>query len=459
MYYYTFISDEMHMSLKQKSNLWMLISLVAGTMIGSGIFTLPATLASYGSISIIAGVITTIGAVLIAFIFAKLSVLIPKTGGPYAYCRAAWGDFIGFEVAYNYWIATCIGNAAVVVTCVGYLADFFPIIKEHAWLSFFLKAGMIWLFTGINILGVKNVSFLNMLTFVFKLLPLLFIGFIGLFFIHKGNYLSFNISHDANPVALSNSAMLILWSFVGIEAATVSAGYLSNKQFIAKATIIGTLIAAFVNLLCIVAIMGLIPTHELANSTAPFTDAAKLLFPHHIKLMSCIVSIGAIVACLGTLNACIMLQGHVALASANDKLFPKLFAIKNYRNVPVAGLTISSVLITLLLLLTVNEGLLHQFQLMILMATLASLIPYLFTMLGAILLINKHAIQFTRFEYWKILAIAIIASMYAMWAILSAGSNVLFCGILLFMSGIPIYIAVKYKFTLPFFQTSTLVEE
>ena len=153
------------MSLKQKSNLWMLISLVAGTMIGSGIFTLPATLASYGSISIIAGVITTISAVLIAFIFAKLSALIPKTGGPYAYCRAAWGNFIGFEVAYNYWIATCIGNAAVVVTCVGYLADFFPIIKDHVWLSFFLKTGMIWLFTGINILGVKNVSFLNMLTF------------------------------------------------------------------------------------------------------------------------------------------------------------------------------------------------------------------------------------------------------------------------------------------------------
>src|SRR5262245_44054751 len=89
--------------------LWMLTALVAGNMIGSGVFLLPASLASFGSISIIAWILTSIGAIFLALVFAKLGSLLPRVGGPYAYCREGFGNFTGFQVAYNYWIALWVG--------------------------------------------------------------------------------------------------------------------------------------------------------------------------------------------------------------------------------------------------------------------------------------------------------------------------------------------------------------
>ena len=434
--------EELHKS--KQLNVWMLTALVTGTMIGSGIFTLPSNLAAFGTISILAWIFTAAGAVLLAYIFAKLSVLIPKAGGPYAYCREAWGDFIGFEVAYNYWIALCVGNAAIVVTCVGYLAEFFPILNQHAWLAFGIKASFIWLITIINLFGVRNASILQIVTVVLKLLPLFIIGLVGIFFIKPHHYHTFNISHQSNLSALGTTATLTLWSFIGLEAATVPDGQTTNKNSIAKGTMIGTLVAASVNILCIVVIMGLIPVKNLAHSTAPFTDAAKLLFPGYAQFMGGIITLGAIVACLGTLNSSILLQAQVARASAGDQLFPRLFAKENRYGAPALGLIISGLFITLLLLLTVNDGLLHQFQMMILMATLASLIPYLFTALGAIMLTKKYRHQFTTSEHSRMIIIAGVASVYSLWAILSSGFDILLYGGILSVLGIPIYLKMRY---------------
>src|SRR5476649_2166546 len=128
----------------QKLSFLMLIALVVGNMIGAGIYTLPAAIAPYGGMAIFAWIFTALGALLLALMFANLSRTLIKTGGPYAYCRAGFGDFIGFIVAYNYWIAIWVGNAAVSVALAGYLGIFFPSLNEHAlsydpWVSFLVK--------------------------------------------------------------------------------------------------------------------------------------------------------------------------------------------------------------------------------------------------------------------------------------------------------------------------------
>ena len=103
---------------------WMATALVVGNMIGSGIFLLPSSLAPYGSISIVGWIFTAIGAMLLALVFARLARYYPQTGGPYAYSRLAFGDFVGFQTAWGYWINIWVGNAAIAVAFAGYLAVF-----------------------------------------------------------------------------------------------------------------------------------------------------------------------------------------------------------------------------------------------------------------------------------------------------------------------------------------------
>lgn len=437
----------MQASLMKNKNLnsFMLIALVTGTMIGSGIFTLPATLASYGTIGLVAWILTACGAILLALTFAELSILIPRSGGPYAYCRFSFGDFIGFQVAYNYWVALWVGNAAIVVSCVGYLSAVFPIINENPWFAFLIKTGLIWLFTGVNLFGVRNAAKVQLISLILKILPLLLIGIGGIFFINYHHFSYFNVTAQSDFSVLGKTATLTLWTFIGLEAACVPTDNVERKQSIKTATILGTVLAACIYILCTISIMGLIPLATLAKSNAPFSDAAQLLLPRYATEMSYIIALGAVVSCLGSLNGSILLQGQVTKACAKDNLFPAVFVKENQFGAPKGGLIISAVLISLLLLLTLNDSLLEQFQLLILMATLASLIPYFLTALSTIFMLKDASFQLCLRQRKKIMIIALLACVYAGWAILSAGFEVLLYGGLVILSGLPIYYGMRYN--------------
>lgn len=423
--------------------LWMLTALVAGNMIGSGIFLLPAALAYYGSISLVAWIFTGVGAIFLALVFAKLSTLIPKTGGPYAYCREGFGDFIGFEVAYNYWIALCVGNAAIVVAFVGYLEQFLPVLHNSLWLSFGVKVASIWIMAFINILGIRNAGIVQLVTTILKMLPLILISIIGLFFIHPEYFMFFNVTGKSNFAAFTGAATLTLWSFIGLESATVPAEEANRPKDIATATILGTSIAAIIYIVSAIAVMGLIPPNILAHSTAPYADAARVIFG---PVGGLLVAVGAIISCLGALNGWTLLQGQVPLAAARDGLFPKMFAKESKRfGTPVNGLIFSAGIITLLLVLTLNSSLVEQFTFIILLATLSSLIPYFFTALAELMIFIKIRQQFNSKRFFGSSVIAIIAAAYAFWTIAGSGQEMVFYGCLIFLSGVPVYVWMQWS--------------
>jgi basic amino acid/polyamine antiporter, APA family len=422
--------------------LWMLTALVAGNMIGSGIFLLPAALAGFGSISILAWILTALGAICLALVFANLSKMMPKTGGPYVYCRAAFGNFVGFQVAYNYWLYICVGTAGIAVAFAGYLGVFFPILNQDPMLSFFVKAGTVWLLTIISILGVRNAGIVQLVATILKLLPLLLIGIVGIFYIRPENLMQFNVSGESNLTALTGAATLTLWAFTGLESATVPAEEADNPRNIARATILGTVIAAVVYILSTVAIMGIIAPADLKHSTAPYADAAKLIFgPTGVWL----VTVGAIISCFGALNGWILLQGQVPLAAARDNLFPRVFAQESKNKTPVFGLIFSSILITALLGLTIGHGLVKQFTFITLLATLAVLIPYFFSAMAELMIFVKHREHFKGQRLFKSVTITLLAGAYSFWAIIGAGQEVVFYGALLFLSGIPVYVWVRWR--------------
>lgn len=135
--------------------LWTSSGLVAGNMIGSGIFLLPASLALYGPVSLVGWVVTAAGALALALVFANLGRAYPKTGGPYEYSRRAFGDFIGFQVAWGYWIAVWAGNAAIAVAAVAYAGEFWGKLSDDALVGAIAAIACVWSLTLVNALGVK----------------------------------------------------------------------------------------------------------------------------------------------------------------------------------------------------------------------------------------------------------------------------------------------------------------
>jgi APA family basic amino acid/polyamine antiporter len=420
---------------------WMATALVVGNMIGSGIFLLPSSLGPYGGISIIGWLFTSAGAICLALVFAKLASWVPKAGGPYAYVRLGFGDFIGFWIAWGYWIAVWAGNAAIAVACVSYLKVFFPILDSSTWLAGLVAIALIWLFTWINCRSIREAGMTQLITTLVKIVPLVAIATLGLFWIDGANFIPFNPSDKPAFSAVSSVATLTLWAFIGLESATIPATAVVNpKKNIPRATIIGTLVTALVYILSTVAVIGILPREALANSPAPFAEAARTIWGNWAYYG---VAFGAVVSSAGALNGWILLQGQVPMAAAMDNLFPRKFAQISNRGVPVFGIALSSVLITVLMVLNYSgtKTLIDIFSFVILLATLTTLIPYAFCAIAEFLIFLQDPAQFGGRRHFKGSGmIAAIAFIYSVWAIYGSGAETVLYGFILLLLGIPVYV-------------------
>ena len=426
------------METRKKLGLFTMITLVSGNMIGSGIFLLPSNLAAIGSITLYSWLFTAIGAIILAIIFAILSTKIQKVGGPYAYVKSTMGNFMGFQTAYNYWIAIWVGNAAIVIALVSYLSVFIPVLSNQ-YFACYAAIAIIWFLTILNCLSVKSVGIIQAVSTVLKLLPIGLIMIAGWFFIKPEYYTTYyNISGQSDESAILLGITLTLWAFIGLESATVPSDFVHKpKVTIPLATIIGTIIAAVVYIASCAAIMGMISADKLQHSAAPFADAAAIIFGPYGRTF---IAFGAIIACFGCLNGWVLLQGQVPMAAAKDSLFPQLFAKCNKNGIPVQGLIITSILITILLLMSVAESTVKQFQIIILLATVSNLIPYFYTAV-AFIMFAKNERNLKIKYYFSVLAI--LGIIYSMLATLTAGKDTIFWYTLLFMLGVFMYAFVK----------------
>lgn len=429
--------------LKRTIGLWMATALVVGNMIGSGVFMLPATLAgAAGPISLLGWLFTGAGAMLLALVFANLGRALPRTGGPYAYARRAFGDFVGFQTAWGYWIAVWAGNAAIAVAFVGYLTVFWPAVGDHQLLGALTAIALIWLLTFVNALGTRESGAVQLVTTVLKFVPLAAIGIIGLFFIDGGNYEPF-APHGHSLSLLSTTAALTMWAFIGLESATVPADEVEDpERTIPRATILGTGITTVLYIVATVAIMGIIPAATLAESTSPFADAAGVAFGGGWDK---VIALVALVSTFGALNGWIMLQGRVPLAAAEDGMFPAAFArVHGKRRTPVFGLVVSSVLVSALLLMNYTKGLAGAFEFVILLATLTTLVPYAYSAAAQayLWLVEREAFQPRRLV--RDTVVALLAFAYSVWAIAGAGDDIVTKGFVLMLAGVPVYVGMRW---------------
>ena len=446
-------------SLKRSMGLWMATALVVGNMVGSGIFTLPAVMAGEaGPASIIALAFTGLGALLLALVFASLGRAHPRTGGPYYFARKAFGDFVGFQTAWAYWIAAWVGNAAIAVAFAGYLAVFWGDVRTNNGLAALVAVGAIWLFTIVNILGARQTGVAQVVTTVLKFVPLAVIGIVGLFYVHGGNFTPFTTAHGGFDWHINAAATLALWAFIGLESATVPAEEVKDpEKTIPRATIIGTLATTALYLVALVAIVGVMSQAALAGSSAPFADAANAMWGGTFLGLTWgkWISLVAIAATLGALNGWIMLTARVSLAAANDGLFPRPFArVDGRRATPIFGLVVSSLLVSGLVLYNWNVDFGTRFTDIILLATWMTLIAYAYAAAAEVVLFFRERELFSWVKLGRDTFVAGLAFAYSVWAIWGAGQEWLAKGFMLLLFGIPVYVFMKWRET----RTTELVE-
>jgi APA family basic amino acid/polyamine antiporter len=419
---------------KRPLTFWMAVALVMGNMIGSGIFLLPASLARFGGVSLIGWLVSAGGALMLALVFARLSRLDPAAGGPYAYTRRAFGDLPAFLVAWGYWISVWTSLGALAVAFVGYLTAFVPQLAQARVAAAITALAAVWVLVGVNVMGVRAAGWVQVVTTVLKLMPLALVGGVGL--------LNFDASHFAiadsslRHLATSVPAVttLTLWAFLGLESATVPADDIDRPDVtIPRATLLGTALAAVIYIVSTVGVMSLLPAEALSASTAPYADAARTVGGSWAFRA---VAAGAAISCFGALNGWILVVGQLPLAVARDGLFPRIFARTSNRGTPAAAMIIGGILTTLLVCLNYTRGLVELFTFFILLSTLNTLIPYVFSSMALFMLPVRAQHPFTTAAKVG----ALLAFAYSLWAMAGSGVEAIYWGFLLMMGGLPVYV-------------------
>jgi APA family basic amino acid/polyamine antiporter len=419
---------------EDKIGLWPLTSLVTGNLVGSGVYLLPATLAIYGTVSICGWIATSLGAILLSLVFAQLSAYQTKTGGPYLYAREAFGETVGYYVCWGYWMLSWISNPTLAIAAVGYISSLCGGLSPmtHFWLELLIVFG----FTAFNLLGLKVTGKTELYITALKVIPLLVLPLIGLFFIDPQNFAQVSLSDKPFGVALNAAAFITLWAFVGLETGTVPAGQVLNpSRTVPQATILGTVIAACVYILGTIVIMGVISPEELVQSKAPYADAAHRIFGGAWGVP---VSLAAIVTCLGTLNGWLIIVGRIPYGAAQDGLFPELFARTTEHGTPYWGVLISSGCSIPFLLLSLQNSLMEQFSFIVDVAVTLILFVYAISVLAYLKLLVRNQ----KCTILKV-ALGLGALAFTLWALWAASLKMVGLSMIILILGIPMRLWMK----------------
>lgn len=342
---------------------WDLIGVVINSMIGAGIFVLPAkSFSLIGTYSLIAFVICAFVVVLIILCFAEVSSRFTETGGPYRYAREAFGPAVGFQVGWMNWIARISAYATNCNLLIVYLGLFWPAAASGFWRAFVITAITLAL-TVINYIGVRDAAITSNVFTIAKLLPLLLFIAAGLFFLAPD---SFTLGDYPAYGSFSTAVLLLIYAFTGFENAGVPAGEIVNpRRNLPIAILVAIAIVAFVYILIQTVCIGTLPT--LGDTQRPIADAANMFLG---TVGASIIAAGAITSVIGNLNVAILSTPRIPFAmSLHHELPQSLAAIHPRFRTPYVAIVVTAML---MLALTLSSSVIYALT----VSTIARLLAY-----------------------------------------------------------------------------------
>lgn len=419
--------------------LTMCTALVIGNTIGVGIFMLPASLAPFGMNAVPAWLITSVGCIFIAWVFAGLSRAFPDDDGPYAYATRAFGAPVAFVLMWCYWVSTCVTLPVLATGAVGYLSSFFPVLAVNHGLAAVTALALLWLFVLVNLRGARTAGWVQVLTTLLKLVPQLGIILLGLWAFFAPHAQSL-VHVPPTPTSLSGviaASTLALYAMLGVESAAMPAGRVRDPgRTIPRATFIGTLLVALIYIGVSLIPMLLIPQGELAVSNAPFADLfARYLGPASGKLLAAFVIVGA----LGCLNGWTLIVGELTVSFAKHGGFPRALGRVNTQGAPLWGLVLPGVLASGMLIMNYNDSMAGAFTLLSVVVTATNLPIYIGCALAVLVLWRRGQIPRPGPREIRWIVAAFLAAIYCVWASFGIGRKPLLQALYVCAPGVLIY--------------------
>lgn len=352
---------------------WGLAALVvAGNMIGSGVYLLPASLAPTGSSSLIGWLVAGAGAVTLALVFGALGRLQPDADGLSGFAERGLGRFFGFQTALAFWTACLVGNVAIAVAATGYLGFFWPVLKDPV-AATFCNLGLIWLASIAYMVGARTASWVAALALVVGLAPIVIAVAAGIVAFDPAIFAqSWSPSGDPLVETVPASLAVIFWAFLGVEsAAALSLRVRDPARDVGRASVAGVLLATVIYVAATVAVFGVIPAGVLAQSTSPYADLASRVFGASIAGF---VAICAVAKTIGTVGGWVMLGGETARAAARRGYLPSGFG--HGARTPVANPLLGGAIMSVVTVLSGQPTLGGQFNILAGATAVLSLVVY-----------------------------------------------------------------------------------
>ncbi len=415
------------MQEQKKMNLMQLTFMVAVNMMGSGIIMLPANMAQVGAISLLSWIVTALGSMAIAYGFAQAGIFNQRAGGMAAYAEDAYGKDGYFLVFFLYFLSLAIGNVAIGISAVGYLATFFPGMSATPIATCISVIALLWLTTVANFGGPSLTGKIGSVTVWGVILPVGALSLIGWFWFSKDTFAAaWNPQGLSIGEGMNSSIALTLWAFLGMESAAQNSSAVENpKKNVPLACLFGTLGAAVIYVLSTTVIQGIVPNAELAESTGPFGLAYAKMFNPTVGM---IIMGLAVAACIGSLLGWQFTIANTGKSAAEERMFPKFFAKVNKMGAPITGMLVLGVVQTLLALSTISPTLSEQFSALVNLAVVTNVIPYVIA-LSALVVMMKSA-KVAPNIYRRNAVISVIAMGYSVFALYASGKDAVMGGML-----------------------------
>jgi arginine:ornithine antiporter/lysine permease len=430
----------------QKLSLFALTAMVVGSMVGSGIFSLPRTFANatgpFGAI--IAWCIAAGGMYTLARVFQALAERKPDLdAGVYAYAKAGFGDYPGFLSALGYWVGSCIGNVSYWVLIKSTLGAFFPVFGDGNTITAIVVASIgIWLFHFMILRGVQQAAAINTVVTVAKIVPILMFIVILIFAfkadLFRGNFWGGEGMPPAGLFDQVRATMLVtVFVFLGIEGASVYSRYAKKRSDVGAATILGFLGVTTLMVLVTMLPYAVLQRADIAGMRQPSmaTVLEAVVGPWGAVFVSC----GLIVSVLGAYLAWSLICAEVLFSAAKTKDMPKIFATENQNKVPAAALWMTNIVVQLFVISTYWSQ--DAFSLMLNLTSVMALIPFLLVAAYGVLLARRgDAYEAVPNERTRDLTFASIAMIYTLFLIYAAGMKFLLLSAILYAPGSALYI-------------------
>ena len=426
---------------KKKMGVLQLTIITMINMMGSGIIMLPTNLAQVGTMSILSWIVTAGGAMCLAYAFSRAGMYTKNDGGMGGYAEYAYGKAGSFLANFTYGISLVIANVAIAISAVGYFEQLFhwnfnPVGVALATII------TLWLASVMNFGGASATGKISTFTVWGVIIPVVFVSILGWFWFNPHMYIAaWNPHHLGFFNGISSSIAITLWAFLGLESASANMDAVENpKKNVPIAVLGGTIGAAIMYIVSTNVVQGIVGNKLLANSNAPF----GLVFSHMFNPVIGSIVMGLMVlSCFGSLLGWQFTIAEVFRSSAQEGYFPKVFKKVVGNGTPIHGIILITTVQSLLALMTISPSLSKQFTILVNLAVVTNVVPYLLSM-GALKTMQLDA-QNHKLDK-KIVIISLMASVYSLYAIFAAGNEALAYGALVTFAGWTLYGIIADKF-------------